>query len=186
MFNVPVEYANRRSRAAISGHGPLVIFGTFPNILQTGISTYRARIFSHQFQTIVVRWVMAGGDHNAAVCPKFSRCEVDHFRSAQAYIENLSAGIRNAFADGVGQLLARQTNVSSNNDSLSIQKLCRRIANSVGNIRVELIWDLAADVVGLEAVDGDGHVRYSYLRGRSCLRDERCRPPQGSHRTELR
>ena len=83
------------------------------------------------------------------------------------------------------QLFARQANISSNNDSFGAQKLCRRIANSIGNIRVELAWDLPANIVGLEAVDGNGHVRYSFLRGRSYPQGVRCRLRPDNRHTAL-
>ena len=101
---------------------------------------------------------MAGRDHDAAVGLEMGGREVHHLGAAQADVEDFCAGLGYAFGDGIGQFRAGQANVAPEHNLLSFQELGGGVADAVGNVGVQLVRDLATDVVGLEAVNLDGHV----------------------------
>ena len=93
--------------------------------------------------------------------PSASRCDVAKYTISvpPRPISRTSAPAScNAFGDSVGQLCAGQANVAPEHNLLSFQELGGGIADTIGDIGVQLVRDLATDVVGLEAVDFQCHV----------------------------
>ena len=137
---------------------PLIAFRDLADILKTRIAANGPRLRAHHFQAVVVCGIVAGGDHDATVGAELTRAEVNHLGAADADVEHVAAGVDQAPGNGSRQFVARVSNVAAQNDAFRIEELCRRIADAVGDILVELIRDAPADVIGFETVDRDALV----------------------------
>jgi len=86
-----------------------------------------------------------------------SGSEVHHFGATQADVQHFGAGVADARCDRVRELAAGQADVTAQDHVLRAEKFDGSVADAVGDIDVQFVRDLATDVVGLEAVDGDAH-----------------------------
>ena len=106
---------------------------------------------------------MAGRDHDAAAGFEKRRGEIDHLGATQANIENVDARLDQSFGDGFRELPARQAHVAADNDGPGVDEFRSGISDAIADVGVQLVWNLAPNIVGLEAIDRDGHGSYSYV-----------------------
>ena len=150
VFDVGVEDVRRRALAAGVGFA-LVSLGQCLDFSEARIRTDRFRRLADELEPVVVGRVMAGRDHDAAVRLEVHDPEIDHLGAAKTDVEHLDAGLFEPPRHGIGKLLARQAHVAPDDDALRVEEFRGRVADAVADVRVELVRNLATDVVGLEA-----------------------------------
>ena len=127
--------------------------GDRADFLQAVVARDRFRLFPHELHAVVVRGVVAGGDHDAAVVAAVEGRKIHALGAADADVENVRAALRQAAAERIGERLARQSNVAPDHHALGRQKFRIGTADPVGHIVIEFRGDPAAKIVGLEARD---------------------------------
>ena len=112
-----------------------------------------ARLLAYDLHAVVVRRVVACGDHDAAVELLAERREVDELGAAHADVEHVDARVREALDQRRSERRARRADVAADSDPPRLHE--RRVgpADPVGEVLVEVLGDAAANVVGFEAVD---------------------------------
>ena len=118
------------------------------------------RLLAHELHAVVVRRVVAGGDHDAAVEASGEGGEVDAFGAAQADVVDVDAGVGQAADQRLAELLAGQADVAADADALGLEEGGVGLADLVGQVFVQFGGDASADVVGFEGGEG-GHAAES-------------------------
>ena len=121
------------------------------DIQQPGVGAHRPRLFAHELEAVVVRRIVARGDHDAAVEPERERREVDALGAAQADVHDIHARVVEAADQRAGQLVAGETDVAANGHATRPQPVGISAADPVDGLRIQLLGHPPADVIGLEA-----------------------------------
>jgi len=93
---------------------------------------------------------VAGRDHDAAVEAEVVCGEIDRLGTAQAEFGNVRTPLRQPPYQGPAQSITGQSDVLSHHHLFGLQKGTVGAADAVGHVFIQLGWNLAADVVGLE------------------------------------
>src|SRR5207342_537771 len=131
----------------------------------------------HDLEAVVVRRVVAAGDRDAATGPQLEAAEIHHWRRHHADVDDVAAGLAQAFAQPSDEIRTRQPAVTADDDvgqALFEHQRTDRVADQFGDAGVERLADDAADVVGAEDaaidVDAAGADHFLFLHF-----DHRCR-----------
>ncbi len=188
LADVIVRHVDRAPLALLLSDEPFVLLGNLANVLEAGIAADRPRLGANHLEAVVIGRVVAGRHHDAAIHLELACREINHLGAADADIQYVTPGLGQALGNGGRQRFARVANIAAQHDALRVQELGGGVADAIGNVRVELVRDAPANIIGLEAVDRDAHgsLRCSCLRGRTGLRNARCRLRRDNRRTELR
>ena len=123
-----------------------------------GVAAQRQRALPDQLHAVVLRRVVRGGDHGAAVQPPRGDAEVQHLRGHEAEVDGRGAGRGGAGGEGLEQPGGRGARVHARAEPGRAQLLRQGAADALGGGLVELLRVQPADVVGLEDAVGDRHV----------------------------
>ncbi len=121
----------------------------------------------HHLEAVIVRRIVAAGDHDAGRCVQHVGAEVDHRRGHYAQVDHVHAGCLQALRQRCGQFRAGQTAVTSYHHllfALSQCGLAEGLADLPGHARVQGLADNAADVVGFEDGFGQGEHKKCVLK----------------------
>ena len=113
-------------------------------------------LLAHELHAVVVRRIVAGGDHDAAVEAYGEGGEVDALGAAEADVVDVDARIGEAADQRVAELVAREADVAADADAFGLEEGRVGLADLVGEVFVEFGGDASADVVGFEGGEG-GH-----------------------------
>lgn len=80
--NVSILCWRADNSARCTGFVDEVAGGVVTYCEQAGITTDRTGAFAHQLETVVVHWIGAGGDHDAAGCIQMPRLEIGFLGAA--------------------------------------------------------------------------------------------------------
>ena len=94
---------------------------------------------------------MAGGDFDAAVNVEMEGSEVHLLGAGEADVDDVDAGIHQAFGQRLLERLAGQAHIAADHDAARLEEFAIGAADAAGNIFVEFVTQPAPDVVGLEA-----------------------------------
>ena len=125
--------------------------------MQTGIPAYRHGPGADQFEAVLVRRVVAAGDHDPGVKRLVGGGVVDFFRTAEAQIRDPRPGCQQPLGQGVAQLRSGQTGVAPQHHGTRAQHVRHGPAQGTGQIGIESIRHAAPDVIGFEAGKIVGH-----------------------------
>jgi hypothetical protein len=108
----------------------------------------------HHLEAVVVRRVVAAGDHDArARAFEHIGGEVDHRGGDHAEVDDVDAGGLQALGQRCRQLRARQAAIAADHDAafaFASAALAEGLADAACHAGVERLVDHAADVIGLE------------------------------------
>jgi hypothetical protein len=131
--------------------GEVAGFDALADGIEAGVAADRTRLFADQLHAVVALGVVAGGDHDAAVGVQVAGAEVDFFGTAQAQVEDVGAGFGEALDQRGDEAWAFEAHVAADHVGLAVELGDQRAADPVSDVVIEISWDLATDVVGLEA-----------------------------------
>ncbi len=100
--------------------------------MQAAVGADRLRLLAHELHAVVVRRVVAGGDHDAAVEALGEGGEVDPFRAAEADVGDVDAGVGQAPDQCLAELFAGEADVAADADALGLQEGGVGLADLVG------------------------------------------------------
>src|SRR5690606_30096956 len=123
------------------------------DVLEAGIGADRPRLLADHLHAVVVRRIVARGDHDAAVELLVESGEVDDLGADDADIEHVDARVGEAARERRREGRARQADIAPDGHPACADELGVSAADAVGDVLVELARDAAADVVGLETGD---------------------------------
>ena len=113
-------------------------FGAVFNRIQAGIATDRYRTGLHQFHTIVINRIVAGGDFDSAINAKVFGREVNFFGTRHANISDFCAAINKASTECQFQRCGSETNITAHYHRFSRQFFCKSKTNPVSDLFVKL------------------------------------------------
>ena len=143
--------SNGTDVAFLGGVDELAGLGDLADVLEPRIAADRARLVADELEPVVVRRVVARGDHDAAVEPERRGREIDVLGAAEADVHDIDAGVVESADQGVGELLAGMADVAADGDAARLQPRGIGAADPVDGFRVQFIRNPPADVIGLEA-----------------------------------
>ena len=121
-------------------------------------------------EAVVVGRIVAARHRHAATGAQMEAAEVSHRRRNFANVDDLAAGLAQAFDQGAGHGGRRQPAVATDHDAALVALVHHRadgLADQPGDILVECLPDHAADVVGAEhaSIQSDAGRRRCFGRG---------------------
>ena len=123
------------------------------DVLQARVGADRARLLAHELHAVVVRRIVARRDHDAAVELAAERREIGELRAADADVEHVDAGVREALDERRRERRARGANVAADGDGARLHERRVAAADAIRDVLVELLGNAAANVVRFEASD---------------------------------
>src|SRR6185437_1578233 len=120
---------------------------------QAGVAADRSRLFPNELHAVVVRRVMARGDHDAAVQPLGKCCEIRALGPAQPDVEHISAAVHQAAFQRASELRAGESDVISDRHAPRLYESRIGAPDVIRQSLVDLFGNAAPDVVGLEGVE---------------------------------
>ena len=87
------------------------------NFLQTGITGNRTCITTHQLHAIVFLRIMAGSNHNTAICFQMRGSKINHFSTTLTDINNPGTAMAQTFCQRINQCSAAQADIMADNNS---------------------------------------------------------------------
>ena len=121
---------------------------------QPGVGADRGRARPAELDPVVLRGVVAGGEHGAGHV-EGAGGEVEHVRAGQPDVDDVEAVRGDAVGEGRRQLGRRRAHVVADHDDAGLRRLRaqqpgQRRADLADQARVDLLADDAADVVRLD------------------------------------
>ena len=107
------------------------------DVLQAVVAADRTRAFAHELHAVVVRRIVAGGDHDAAVHLARERREVDDFGAAEADVVDVDAGVEQALLQRLAEQFAREPDVAAHDHTLRLHELGVGAADAIGDVFVQ-------------------------------------------------
>ena len=151
-YVIPIEVGGD-ARAATRRRREIPRFRQGADLFQSRIAADGTGLFAHELHAVVVGWIVAGRDHDAAVVSAVEGGEVHAFGAADADVVHLDATLVQPRAQGVGERRAGQADVAPHRDAAGVQELRHATSHRVGDLIVEFVGNPAAQVVGLEGRD---------------------------------
>ena len=124
------------------------------DVLQPVVAADGARFLADEFHAVVVRGVVAGGNHDTAVHLPGEGREVDDLGAAEPHVVHVDTRIEQTLLQRARQLLAREPDVAADDHPAGTDEVGVCAANPVGHVLVELGRNAAAQVIGLESGNG--------------------------------
>ncbi len=107
------------------GRPELVTFREAADVLQAGVGADRPRPLADEFHAVVVRRIVAGRDHDAAVELHAERREIGELRAADADVEHVDAGVRQPLHERDREPRARAANVAADGNGSRLARMPR-------------------------------------------------------------
>ena len=123
----------------------------------TGVAAQRQRPLPYELHAVVLRRVVRGGDHGAAVQPSRGDAEVQHLRGDQPEVDRGGAARGRAGGEGLEQPERRWARIHAGAEPSSPELLRQGAADAFRGGLVQLLGIQAAHVVGFEDAVGNGH-----------------------------
>ncbi|CAI8316147.1 MAG: Uncharacterised protein [Rhodospirillaceae bacterium] len=120
-----------------------------PHSIHTVLAQWRSRL-TNKFNAIVLSRIMAGRDHQTAICVLVPCPEVNLFRPAQTQINHISTSADQGFDHCFDQPTAMQPHIVPNNKGLPAGRILHSTCDPRCNGRVQLLWDNSTHVVSFE------------------------------------
>jgi hypothetical protein len=127
----------------------LVAFSQRPDLAEAGVLAHRRGAGEAELQPVVLRGVVARGDLRRGD-PQRTGSEVDEVGRGESEVDDVHAAARGALGERFGELRGRQPAVVAERDAGGAGPVGERGPDAPGDVRVELVGDDAANVVGLE------------------------------------
>src|SRR5688500_9068475 len=124
------------------------------------VATDRPAFLAHYLHPVVFGGVVAGRDHHTAVVAVEGGCEINHFRSDQAKVNDVDTRVVQALRKRLIKLGAAQADVVADADLLCPGFIGEGSADRVSDVGVQLRGDDAAYVVGFKAGEVLAHSSY--------------------------
>ena len=128
------------------------------DFLQTGITGNRTCIAAHQLHAVIFLRIMAGSNHDTAVCFQMSGSKINHFRTALADINNLGAAMAQSLRQCIHQCSAAQADIMSDNNSFRSEHCRKNSSHTVSHFLVNFCGVNAAYIVGLKSLVRNLHL----------------------------
>ena len=157
LADIVVSHVDLAVFARRVGNLPFVALGNPANVLEARVAADGPGLLAHHLEAVVVGRVVAGRNHDAAVGAELAGAVIDHLGAADADVQHVAARLGETPGHRRRQLVARVADIAAQHDALRAQVLGRRVADAVGDVRVELVRDAPTHVVGLETVDRNAH-----------------------------
>ena len=145
------------------------------DFLQAGITGNRTRITAYQLHAVIFLGIMAGSNHNTAICFQMSGSKINHFRTALADINNLGAAVTQALRQCIHQCSAAQADIMSDNNSFRSEHCRKNASHTVSHFLVNFCGVNAAYIVGLKSLVRNLHLSillfYSVFIKISCFKN---------------
>ena len=122
------------------------------------VAAQRQRPLFHQLHAVVLRRVVRGGHHDAAVQPPGGDAEVEHLGGDETEVHGRGAGRGGAGGERLEKPGGRRTGVHARAEPRCAQLLREGAADALGGRLIQLPRIEPADVVGLEDAVGDRHL----------------------------
>ena len=127
---------------------------------KSGVAADRAAFFPHHLQAVVFGWIVAGGDHDAAVIVVKCGGKVHHFCADHAQIDNITSACIKAFRKSFSQFWAAQPNVVAHADSLCARFGSISSSDRFCNFRIQFAGNFASDIIRFEAGQVFTHIKF--------------------------
>ena len=127
------------------------------DLRQTVVAAHRAGPLPDKLDTVVIDGIVTGGHHQSPVKTPVKGGEVDLLGAALADPGDIAAGVADAVGHRLAEIRTGEANIVAHHDVAGVQHFGKGAADAVGDLRIELIGHPTADVVGLEAGQGEGH-----------------------------
>ena len=108
---------------------------------------------AHELHAVVVRRIVAGRDHDAAVVAAVEGREIHPLGAADADVVDVDAAVGQAAAQRVGEPRAREPDVAPDHHALGREELGIAPPDAIRNIIIQFGGNPAAQIIGLEARD---------------------------------
>ena len=128
------------------------------DFLQTGIAGNRTCITAYQLHAVIFLGIMAGSNHNTAVCFQMSGSKINHFRTALADINNPGAAMAQSLRQRIHQCSAAQADIMSDNNSFRSEHCRKNSSHTVSHFLVNFCGVNAAYIVGLKSLVRNLHL----------------------------
>src|SRR5580704_6403280 len=141
------------AHTALSRIAKRAALGAGANLLKASVRADGFRLLAHEFHAVVVRRIVTGGHHDAAIVAAVEGREIDALGAAHTDVVDVHARIVKAPAQRSGETRTREPDVAPDHHALRRHELGIAASHAVGDVFVQLIGNSAAQVIGLEAAD---------------------------------
>ncbi len=137
-------HVDRAAHAGPRRRGEFPALREAANVLEAVVAADRFRLFAHEFHAVVVRWIVACGDHDAAVVAAVERRKIHALRAAHPDVVDVDAAVGETAAHGIGEFRARQTDVAADDNPPRREKLRVTARHPVSHIVIQFTGNPAA------------------------------------------
>ena len=123
------------------------------DVAQPVCSRDRPRALAHHFDAIVINRVMRGRDHQPAASLQMRGREIHFLGAAKPNVDDVHALVAQAACQGLGQFRRGRAHVIADHHRAGGHGDGKATSDFVGDIRVELLAQLAAYVVAFETAE---------------------------------
>ena len=121
-----------------------------PDLIETFVQRQRARFFARDLETVVLRGIVRGGDHDSGWIPVLADREREGVSRDHADVDHIRAAIPDAFDERRRQDGARDPHVATNDDGIRPERRHQRPADFPCQGGGQLLRHDPAHVIGLE------------------------------------
>ena len=132
-------------------------------LLEPRVAADWPRAGTHELHAVVLLWIVARRDHDAAIQLQMRRREIDHLRAALPDVHDIAARLREPAHQSLLQRRPRQTDIMTDRHPVRRKQLHKRPADPIRQLLIDLLRIDPAKIIGSKCFPAQFHNRTPIL-----------------------